>query len=695
MRLRSMREFGGRLASAVKRVFRGRLILVEIFLLISILFLGFMIRILPMRWGIYLTEFDPWMQFKEMSYVIERGWRGFIDFFNWHDYTSWYPYGRDVGRTAFPGLPFMAAFIYHILHGIGIEVNALELAAMFPPIMAVIAILFAYLLGRELGGRPAGLLSAFFLAISSGHIERSLFGWFDDESIGIPLMLIGLWAYIQALKEGRSQKGVVAYAVIAGLSLGYMTASWGAARFPLAFIPLISVLLALLGRYRRELLTAFTITFSTYTLIALMVPKLGPGYLREITILAGFAAFIILLSFEASKFLPANIHAKRLPYYVILAGIAGFAVLAALGAAGLPGFKFLSVLIPSLRHDLPIFVSVAENQLSTWSILFRDLGFQSMLMIIGIYYALRRRRDEDIILSVFTILSVYFSSTMVRLSTLAAPSVAILAGLGLAELLIGFARSLRVVALKPRTRAVGIEYYLLTPLLIGAILLFSFTPGAYGIRYPLSGIDAAYAPPTIVSSSIPVRAEVPAWLKALEWMRENLPEDAVVASWWDYGYWITVLGNRTSVVDNATLNSTQIGEVGYAFMSNEETAYMVFRKLGATHVLIFVTHIPYGQQAGVLLGYGDEGKWIWMLRIAVQEGHQLNESEYMSPEGSPTSKFWTETTLGQLIPFKPYQISGQTYHVYSPSSLKHFKLVYASDEPYTSYAYVYIYELVD
>ncbi len=694
MPLRLMRKLGGRLASIVRRFFQGKLILIEAFLLISILLLGFMIRILPMRWGIYLMEFDPWMQLKEMNYVIENGWMGFIKFFNWHDYSSWYPYGRDVGRSAFPGLPFMAAFIYHVLHGIGVEVNSLELAAMLPPLMAVIAILFAYLLGKELGGRPAGLLSAFLLAISSGHIERSLFGWFDDESIGLPLMLIGIWAYVQALKEERSERGVVAYSVLAGLSLGYMTASWGAARFPLAFIPLITVLLALLGRYRRGMLTAFTITFSTYTLIALMVPKLGPGYLREVTILAGFAAFIILLSFEISKLLPEGVHAKHLPYYVIAAGVMGFASIMMLGAAGLPGFKFLSVLVPSIRYDLPIFVSVAENQLSTWSILFRDLGFQSILMIAGLYYALRRRRDEDLTLAAFTILSVYFSSTMVRLSTLAAPSVAILAGFGLAELVGGFARNLKA-ALKPRRRVVGVEYYLLTPLLVGIILLFSFTPAAYGIRYSLSGIDAAYSPPTVVSSSLGVRAEIPAWLKALEWMRENLPGDAVVASWWDYGYWITILGNRTSIVDNATLNSTQIGEVGYAFISDEETAYRIFKNLGATHVLVFVTHYPYGQQAGVLLGYGDEGKWIWMLRIAVQEGHYFNESEYMTAEGNPTDKFWSRTTLGQLIPFKPYQVSGQTYHVYNPPSLRHFRLVYASDEPYTSYAYVYIYELVD
>ena len=128
------KPMGGKLLTRIRRLFQDKIGLVEALLLISILLLGFLIRILPSRWGVYLMEFDPWMQYKEMNYIIERGWRGFIDFFSWHDYTSWYPYGRDVGRTAFPGLPFMAAFIYHLLHGIGIEVNALELAAMIPPI---------------------------------------------------------------------------------------------------------------------------------------------------------------------------------------------------------------------------------------------------------------------------------------------------------------------------------------------------------------------------------------------------------------------------------------------------------------------------------------------------------------------------------------------------------------------------------
>ena len=690
--MRRSGKLGG--LTALRKISGGKLIFIEVFLLTSILILGFLIRILPLRWGMYLMEFDPWMQYKEMLYIVNRGWEGFIDFFSWHDYTSWYPYGRDIGRTAFPGLPFMAAFLYHILHGIGIQIEPLELATFFPPAMALVAILFAYLLGKELGGKPAGLLSAFFLAVSRAHIERSLFGWFDDESIGIPLMLIGLWAYINAIKEERSRSGVLAYSLLAGLCFGYMAASWGAAKFPLAFIPLITVLLALIGRYRRQLLIAFTNTFSTYTLIALMVPKLGPKYIKEVTILAGFFALVVLLSFEIARLYPERRRLSKLPYYVLVAGVVGFLAILGLGYAALPGIKFFSVLVPSLRFELPIVISVAENQLSTWAILFLDIGFQVFFCVIGLYYALTRRRDVDVILSLFAIFTIYFASTMIRLTTLAAPAIAILAGLGLSELLTGFVRGIRLSLTKTRIRPIGWEYYLLTPILIIGLLIFGMIPAAYGLRYTLSPIDTGYTPPTIVSAATGFRMSIPAWLKALDWMKENLPRDAVIACWWDYGYWVTIVGNKTSIIDNATLNSTQVGEIGYAFMSNETTAYKIFRRLGATHVLIFVTHVSYGG-GGRLLGYGDEGKWIWMLRIARQTGHNLSESDFLTSAGTPSDKFWTETTLGQLIPFKPVKRGEQVNYVYQPPTLRHFRLVYESDPPYSSLAYVYIYEIVD
>jgi len=590
--------------------------------------------------------------------------------------------------------------IYHVLHGIGIQVNPLELAAFIPPVFGVVAVAAAYLLGKELGGKPAGFFAAFFLALSSANIGRSHLGWFDDESISIPLTLLGLWAYIEAIKAGRSVKGAIGYALLSGLFLGYLAATWGASKFPLTFIPLITVIIALIGRYRRQLITAYTVTFATYALIAVMVPKLGPRYLSEITLLSGFAAFAVLLSFEAASIIPGGKHVKRLPYYVVAAGAAAFAAVIGLGAANLPGLKFFSVIAPTLRSQLPIVISVAENQISTWSIMFSDAGFQLLFLPIGVYYALKRGRDQDIILVAFTILTVYFAATMVRLDVLAAPGIAVMAGLGLAEIFRGLGRNLKLTFIeKARARPVGIEYYILTPLLIVGLMLFNFVPTAYGVRFSISPIDSGYTPPTIVSSSVPIKAAVPAWLKALSWMRDNLPPDAVVACWWDYGYWVTILGNRTSIVDNATLNSTQIGEVAYAFMtSNETEAYLTFRKLGATHVLVFVTHAGApggGGQMPRLLGFGEEAKWPWMLRIANQVGYNFNETEYMTERGEPTDKFW-DTMLGKMIPYKPQPMGmGMTGHVYEAPQLEHFRLIYQSDPPYTSLAYVYIYEIID
>jgi asparagine N-glycosylation enzyme membrane subunit Stt3 len=39
------------------------------------------------------------------------------------------------------------------------------------------------------------------------------------------------------------------------------------------------------------------------------------------------------------------------------------------------------------------------------------------------------------------------------------------------------------------------------------------------------------------------------WQKAMQWVREDTPIDAVFAHWWDYGYWLQSIGNRATVTD--------------------------------------------------------------------------------------------------------------------------------------------------
>ena len=46
----------------------------------------------------------------------------------------------------------------------------------------------------------------------------------------------------------------------------------------------------------------------------------------------------------------------------------------------------------------------------------------------------------------------------------------------------------------------------------------------------------------------------------------SILQDTKVMSWWDYGYQITAMANRTILVDNNTWNNTHISRVGQVSM---------------------------------------------------------------------------------------------------------------------------------
>tara|TARA_B100001559_G_scaffold38697_1_gene28880 strand:+ start:190 stop:1410 length:1221 start_codon:yes stop_codon:yes gene_type:complete len=65
------------------------------------------------------------------------------------------------------------------------------------------------------------------------------------------------------------------------------------------------------------------------------------------------------------------------------------------------------------------------------------------------------------------------------------------------------------------------------------------------------------------------------WNDTMLWIKQNTPEDAVIASWWDYGYWITTLSERTTLADNATLIDWQIKKIGYSLITSPENSWHI------------------------------------------------------------------------------------------------------------------------
>ena len=49
--------------------------------------------------------------------------------------------------------------------------------------------------------------------------------------------------------------------------------------------------------------------------------------------------------------------------------------------------------------------------------------------------------------------------------------------------------------------------------------------------------------------------------EAYHWLSQNTEDKARVMSWWDYGYQIAGMANRTTLVDNNTWNNSHIALV--------------------------------------------------------------------------------------------------------------------------------------
>jgi asparagine N-glycosylation enzyme membrane subunit Stt3 len=167
---------------------------------------------------------------------------------------------------------------------------------------------------------------------------------------------------------------------------------------------------------------------------------------------------------------------------------------------------------------------------------------------------------------------------------------------------------------------VGKEFSGTAVFLIFLILMtnLSFSPQTSGIP---NVYRQTYAPITISAGSLPVvpSQQVREWLDMLTYLNNLHDSSTVVSAWWDYGNWISIMGNVTTLCDNTTNNSTQIENVGYSFMANETDAVKMLKLYNAKYVLVFTVvamATQNGQTAGVEAGYGDEGKWTWMARIS-------------------------------------------------------------------------------
>ena len=85
-------------------------VLFRVLILSMIALMGFGQRLFSIvRYESIIHEFDPWFNYRATMYLVKNGWYEFI---NWFDETAWYPLGRNVGGTVYPGIMVTSATIH-------------------------------------------------------------------------------------------------------------------------------------------------------------------------------------------------------------------------------------------------------------------------------------------------------------------------------------------------------------------------------------------------------------------------------------------------------------------------------------------------------------------------------------------------------------------------------------------------------
>ncbi|CAJ1951683.1 unnamed protein product [Sphenostylis stenocarpa] len=712
--------------SSIRHAF-GNVLAFFILLLIGVL--AFSIRLFSViKYESVIHEFDPYFNYRVTQFLTKNG---IYDFWNWFDDRTWYPLGRVIGGTVYPGLTLTAGTLWWILNSLNIPLSVETVCVFTAPIFSAFASWATYLLTKEVKGAGAGLTAAVLLAMVPSYISRSVAGSYDNEAVAIFALIFTFYLYIKTLNTGS-----LFYATLNSIAYFYMVCSWGGYTFIINLIPMHVLLCIVTGRYSSRLYIAYAPLVVLGTLLASLVPVVGFNAVMTSEHFASFLVFIIIHVVALVYYIKGVLSPKM--FKVAVALVVSVGLMLCYGGStysigsikpnkGMEWKKFKSVrsFLTSLLCDstyaskyIPIIASVSEHQPPTWPSYFMDINVLAFLVPAGI---------------------------IVRLMLVLAPAACILSGIALSQAFDVFTRSIKLqlpslsdhsqvdagVASpesvvpndsvkmdksedtskertskkskkkekepveKPLSKSQIKKRLLVLPLetsVIAIILLVLL--GAFYVVHSVWAAAEAYSAPSIVltSHSHDGLHVFDDFREAYAWLSHNTEVDDKVASWWDYGYQTTAMANRTVIVDNNTWNNTHIATVGTAMSSPEKAAWEIFHSLDVKYVLVVF---------GGLVGYpsDDINKFLWMVRIGGGVFPHIKEPDYLRDGQYRIDSMGTPTMLNCLMYKLSYyrfvETDGKAFDRVRRTEIgkKYFKLTHFEEVFTTHHWMVRIYKL--
>lgn len=491
------------------------------------------------------------------------------------------------------------------------------------------------------------LFTAGIMAIVPAHIMRSIGGGYDNESIAMTAMSTTFYCWVRSLR-GNDRPNYL-WSVLSGFAYFYMAAAWGGYVFVLNLIGVHASLLVLIGRYTTKLHRAYSLFFVIGTTLAIQVPVVGWTPLRSLEQLGPLATFFAFQLIEACEIIRRKKKLNKVQAWklrvMVFAGV-GLVVLAIGYVLGQTGYfgpissRVRGLFVKHTKTGNPLVDSVAEHQPSSPEAYFRYLHNACYVAPVGFFMvALFFFHDASSFLLVYGVAAYFFASKMNRLILLTGPIASVLGGLALGRFwgwfigaimedrpsflaILKFGQELEkdeetpskeenpkanatknkgkngvnkergeiapVVTAVTATRVDSIFVRIIR--IVGcAWLIWKSKPYFEDFHTECHHMAKGMSHPSIITKGQTHDGRIVTvddYREAYWWLRDNTPEDSRIMAWWDYGYQITGIANRTTIADGNTWNHEHIALLGKALTSSEKEGHRIARHL-ADYVLLW------------------------------------------------------------------------------------------------------------
>ncbi len=616
------------------------------FSLAFLIFIGIYIRTrnLEHMQGKYPLALDPFLFLRYAKEIVANGKIATLDA------MRNYPLGIETKQTA-PLVAYVVAYLYKIIHIFIPSITVEQVDIIYPVIFFILGMIVFYLLVEKVFNYKVALLSSAFLVVLPPYLYRTMAGFSDKEALGMFLMFSVFYAYVLGIKSKEKKKNI-AFGLVAGLLTGLLALAWGGIQIVVFTIAIFSILEIFLGKFRKKdmyiYIPWYTVTVLMMTLLTQKYGGLGTFFT---SIIYGSATLVLFLAIFKEFFIK-NETAKeklkgKLPLSIASFGLA--TILIGLISSLIYGISFVPHQIRGIINQMLVLgqsrwtLTVAESHqpyftdwISNFTWLYIILFFIGSVVLF--YFALKKVERYSYKLSgAYALFMVVFMLSRYSAGSVLNGSSNLSALLIFGSFICFFSYLIYIYIYTYRTdmesfmgfAKINKGYILMfvwfVILMIGAReairLIFVFTPittifaayplvklfdycvkkkdktikilGMIGILIILYLILVPFYQGSLGAAKSTGPSYNMQWQVAMDWVRENTPEDSVFAHWWDYGYWIQTGGGRATLTDGGNFIVYWNHLIGRHVITgqSEEEALSLLKSHDATHLLIISDEI--------------------------------------------------------------------------------------------------------